>query len=407
MSGEEKLKLATPRRVLALASGGNGGDFPPVAGIALGLAARGHAVRFLGDRAIAAALAGTGAETVVIDPGHEWLACLRRWREADGRDGRAAPPPFPLPEWSADVTPLALRAAAEFAPGLILSTLFCSELASRTSAATGIPWCLVNPSFYFGPGAVRSAASDYAGPVIPLRTNYWLPLAGTASLVLHATDPEFDFAPAVVPAGHRYVGPQLWEPPAAPPPYLDAPGPPWVLATLSQAPQPGEHRLAAAALEALAARPLRVVMTRAGERPGAGRGELPESIHLTSHVPHLAVLERSRLFVSHAGHGAVMKALCSGVPMVLVPLGRDQPGVAARAERLGVARVLSPEGLDARRLGDAIDEVLEDGRYLDEARRSAERLRRTDWTAVACRAIEDHAAESCGIVPAAAAGRDG
>jgi UDP:flavonoid glycosyltransferase YjiC (YdhE family) len=35
----------------------------------------------------------------------------------------------------------------------------------------------------------------------------------------------------------------------------------------------------------------------------------------------------------------VTKALGYGVPMVLVPWGRDQPGVAARAAALGAARI--------------------------------------------------------------------
>ncbi len=36
-------------------------------------------------------------------------------------------------------------------------------------------------------------------------------------------------------------------------------------------------------------------------------------------MPHSAVLKRSCLLVSHAGHGIVAKSLYYGVPMVLVP----------------------------------------------------------------------------------------
>jgi UDP:flavonoid glycosyltransferase YjiC (YdhE family) len=45
-------------------------------------------------------------------------------------------------------------------------------------------------------------------------------------------------------------------------------------------------------------------------------------------VPHAKVLKRSCLLVSHAGHGVVLKALYYGVPMVLVPWGRDQTGAS-------------------------------------------------------------------------------
>ena len=44
--------------------------------------------------------------------------------------------------------------------------------------------------------------------------------------------------------------------------------------------------------------------------------------------------------VSHGGSGSVIDALAHGLPMVLIPLGADQPLNAARCEALGVARVL-------------------------------------------------------------------
>ena len=64
-----------------------------------------------------------------------------------------------------------------------------------------------------------------------------------------------------------------------------------------------------------------------------GLGHLPEELapipansHVEQYIPHSAVLGKSRLFVSHAGHGSVMKSLLYGVPMVLVPWSRDQLG---------------------------------------------------------------------------------
>jgi len=62
-----------------------------------------------------------------------------------------------------------------------------------------------------------------------------------------------------------------------------------------------------------------------------------------------------------------MKALWYGVPMVLVPWGRDQPGVAARAEQLGVARVVARDQLTDTRLSEAITHVLEDPHYQHRA----------------------------------------
>ncbi len=77
-------------------------------------------------------------------------------------------------------------------------------------------------------------------------------------------------------------------------------------------------------------------------------------------VSHSAVLERGALLVSHAGHGSVMKALWHGRPMVLVPWGRDQPGVAARAAALGVAGVVQRDEASEETLSVAIDRALTD-----------------------------------------------
>ena len=52
-----------------------------------------------------------------------------------------------------------------------------------------------------------------------------------------------------------------------------------------------------------------------------------------------------------------MKALWHGVPMLLVPWRRDQPGVAARAEHLGVAVVIGRDALGPAALSEAAERV--------------------------------------------------
>ena len=98
--------------------------------------------------------------------------------------------------------------------------------------------------------------------------------------------------------------------------------------------------------------------------------------------------KRACLLVSHAGHGVVLKALYHGVPMVLVPWGRDQPGVAARAEALGVAKVIPREALSAGRLAEAVAAVLSTPQYQSEGQRHAARLQSQHPVDVACQAIE-------------------
>ena len=146
--------------------------------------------------------------------------------------------------------------------------------------------------------------------------------------------------------------------------------------------------LARTALQTLAAHPVRVVLPLTAGHPRDALGAIPANAHVEQFVPHSAVLPRSCLLVSHAGHGVVAKALYYGVPMVLVPWDRDQPRVAARAAALGVAEVIARLDLTEQRLAAAIHRVLVTPHYRDNAARIAECLQAHDAVAMACTRIE-------------------
>jgi UDP:flavonoid glycosyltransferase YjiC (YdhE family) len=77
-----------------------------------------------------------------------------------------------------------------------------------------------------------------------------------------------------------------------------------------------------------------------------------------------------------------MKALWYGRPMVLVPWGRDQPGVAARAAALGVAEVVAREDASAGTLSAAADRALGSESMRVAAALHAARLQSTNPQAV-------------------------
>jgi UDP:flavonoid glycosyltransferase YjiC (YdhE family) len=87
-------------------------------------------------------------------------------------------------------------------------------------------------------------------------------------------------------------------------------------------------------------------------------------------APHRAVLAEAAVAVTHAGHGSLLKALAAGVPLVCVPMGRDQRDNTVRALRLGVgvrvSRSASPEVL-----AGAVRRVLDEPAYGEAARRFA------------------------------------
>jgi UDP:flavonoid glycosyltransferase YjiC (YdhE family) len=77
----------------------------------------------------------------------------------------------------------------------------------------------------------------------------------------------------------------------------------------------------------------------------------------------------SSVVVTHGGHGTVMKALAAGVPLVVLPMGRDQLEVAARVVAAGAGVRLKPSAAPAK-VAAAVRTLLDDEKY----RKSAQRL---------------------------------
>ena len=94
-----------------------------------------------------------------------------------------------------------------------------------------------------------------------------------------------------------------------------------------------------------------------------------------AHAPHREVLRHAAAVVTHGGHGTVVKALAAGVPMVLLPHGRDQADTAVRvtARGAGIAlkRTARPEAIAA-----AVTEVLQNPTFRAAAQRLGEAVRR-------------------------------
>ncbi|WP_342239788.1 glycosyltransferase [Inquilinus sp. OTU3971] len=67
-------------------------------------------------------------------------------------------------------------------------------------------------------------------------------------------------------------------------------------------------------------------------------------------------------------------ALAHGVPMVLLPIGADQPANAERCAALGVARVLDPVGCSPEAVREATRAVLADPAYRSAAERMAQEI---------------------------------
>ena len=176
-----------------------------------------------------------------------------------------------------------------------------------------------------------------------------------ATLVLNYTAEPFDYPRTDWPSKVRMVGPGLWEPPSAPPPWLDELTRPLLLVTCSTAFQ-NDVRLAETTCAAFAGEPLDVVLTT-GE-VDVSAATVPANVRVERFVPHSAVLDRAVCVVCHAGMGITQKALAHGVPVVAVPFGRDQPEVARRVEVAGAGVRLPARKLSAERLRTAVHDAI-------------------------------------------------
>jgi UDP:flavonoid glycosyltransferase YjiC (YdhE family) len=362
--------MKRPLRILVLGTSAGGGDWPPLVAAAVSLAEAGHEIAYLGDEGLARATAETGLTIETVSPGRDLPARMRDWQVARLQNPAT---PIPILDWVDDVAPRAVERAKSLAPDLLLCSNFTAPLGIRVREEVRTPMCLINATYYLGPGSPRRLEEDFAPGATEAQG--FAQLIQSGDLVLHATDAQFDPPPKPIPRNHHWVGTLIWEPAQEPPPWLAEPGDPWALVTLSSERQENEIELARAAIGALASFPLRTLVTLADPQPREELGAQAANVRVETFVPHSPVLERAALCVAHAGHGIVAKALQFGVPMVLVPWDRDQPGVAARAEALGVARVVARDALTPETLAAAIREVLEGPEYARRARYHRERLR--------------------------------
>jgi UDP:flavonoid glycosyltransferase YjiC (YdhE family) len=117
-----------------------------------------------------------------------------------------------------------------------------------------------------------------------------------------------------------------------------------------------------ALLEGLADEPVNVIATIGRNRHVADFGPQPENVHVARYIPQSLLFGACDAVVTSAGFNTVMTALDAGLPLVLVPLGADQPLHAARCVDLGVGiEVGQPVQPEAVR--DAVRTVLAEPSY--------------------------------------------
>jgi zeaxanthin glucosyltransferase len=150
-------------------------------------------------------------------------------------------------------------------------------------------------------------------------------------------------------------------------PRLD-PGRPLAYASMGTL-QNGVLRTFRVIAEACAGLDLQLVISLGGGQDPALLGDLPGDPIVVGYAPQLELIRRSALTISHGGLNTALESLERGVPMVVLPVTYDQPGVGARVEWSGVGRSIPVGRLTVERLRDAVRGVLGDPAYRERAGR--------------------------------------
>jgi MGT family glycosyltransferase len=280
-------------------------------------------------------------------------------------------------------------AIADVEPDAVLIDINCQGAATVAEAGER-PWAMWTP--YFTPlpsrdappfglgihprrdllGRVRDAllAKVVLGPperqaassVNPLRSRFGLApfrrgteLWAAAPLHLYFTAEPFEYPRTDWPDSFRLLGPGTWEPSASPPEWLERTERPLVLVTLSTEFQ-DDGKLATVALQALASEDVDVVVTTAAVDPS--NFDAPPNARVERFVPHGPLLERAVCVVCHGGMGITQRALAAGVPVCVVPFGRDQLEVAGHLTWADAGTRLAPQRLRAERLRAAVQTAI-------------------------------------------------
>jgi UDP:flavonoid glycosyltransferase YjiC (YdhE family) len=147
-----------------------------------------------------------------------------------------------------------------------------------------------------------------------------------------------------------------------------------------------QEQLLQAILDALGSLDVRGVASTAGQ-VDADALRCPPNVQLHEFVDHGRLLADCDVMVTHAGLGSVAAALSHGVPLVCMPLGRDQHLNAERVTSLGAGLALSAESR-ASDIADAVLTVLADRAFRDAAERLADESARAGGSTAAVEDLE-------------------
>lgn len=400
------------------------GHLNPLTALARRLQQRGHTVIIFGIADVESRVRATGIEFCLIGQSDYPLGTLQKLDQRLGEMTGVAVLRFTM-ERVSNTARMVLRDGLEAVRNADLDALLVDEtdMANNIAEYLGLPFIslalippLVNdnryPPFYFGwSGSQRwwsrlrneiaiRVLTRVARPIFAAVNEYRVawglsvgrhPGEGLSKLAQITQVPralEFEIDP--LPPNLYYTGPFV-DP--AQRPHIDFPwdrldGRPLIFASLGTLQNQSCEKFRIIA-EACAGLSVRLVMSLGGGMDREQLGILPGDPLVVNYAPQLELIKRATLVITHAGLNTVLESLSEGVPMVCIPLGNDQPGVAARVKAHGAGVVVPPRRVNAKRLRSAVRAVLENDSYRLAARKIQAAIAEIDGLDRAADIIED------------------
>ncbi len=379
-----------------------GGNIPPMLGLAKRLSSRGHQVNVLSEPCL---------EQAVKSYGLNFISFNKYFTRTDRTEDI-------LRDWNASLFSDPVLDNVVFGP---VETVVAEtrKALSKTNADILIADCLLPPSliaaeslqipnvvvFHFpeyfpgpnrppgfmgllpGKGVFGKLRDKFLGKIFEQMLKKYLPKINEvrASYSLHKMDnitemfhnsdlrfiqtlKSFDFPIKPAPVNVRYTGPILDDPD-----WTDSWNNPWksddprplVIVSLSSTFQ-NQKVAIQNSIDALKDLNVRGLVTLGLAMEGE-KFESSENVIVLKSAPHSQVFPEADLVITHAGHGTLMRALYHGLPLICLPMGRDQDDNAVKIVYHGCGLKLS-RNANAQKIRKAISQVLGDQKFKEKAK---------------------------------------
>ncbi|HLW55281.1 MAG TPA: glycosyltransferase [Candidatus Angelobacter sp.] len=373
--GVDVMSATAPAKRFIFTHWEGGGNTPPMLAVVRRLVARGHLVRVLSDLCNRVEVEAAGAsfaawssvpprpdKSVAYDPLRDWEAKSPAELLGLLRDRLFVGPAM---AYARDVLAELKRFPADV---IVANDMMLGAMAAAESA--GVPCVGLSPNVYlyprpgvppFGPGflpgkgpmawlrdaAVRTMSLRVFGRGAPsfnaTRKALGLPpiahpFAQVERVAKHLvlTSSAFDFSSSAALPRIVFAGPELDDPAWAEPfrsPWSSDDRRPLVVVGFSSTFQ-DQAATFGRVIEALSALEVRAVVTTGPSIDPSALSSVA-NVHVVRSAPHNQLLPEASVMVTHAGHGTVIRALAAGVPLLCLPMGRDQNDNAARVVARG------------------------------------------------------------------------